>query len=138
AAELNHDVVYSIAGGEKNELWLGRKRGGLTRLRYVQGSLTAKTYTHADGLAQDSVYAVYRGRNGTIWSGTLSGGVSALYHGQFTTYTTANGLASNTVSSIAEEADGTMWFGTPNGVSALSRDGWRTYSVRDGLTPDVN
>jgi ligand-binding sensor domain-containing protein/signal transduction histidine kinase len=139
AGRIDHDVVYSIAGGEKNEVWLGRQRGGLTRLRYVQGSLAAKTYTQADGLAQDSVYAVYRSRNGTIWLGTLSGGVSALHDGRFTTYTTANGLASNTVSSIAEAVDGTMWFGTPNGLSVLSKDGWRTYSVRDGLSsPDVN
>ena len=139
AAGLNHDIVYSIAGGEKDELWLGRQRGGLTRLRYAQGSLIAKTYTQADGLAQNSIFAVYRSRNGTIWSGTLSGGVSALRHGQFTTYTTANGLASNTVSSIAEGADGSMWFGTPSGLSVLSNDGWRTYSVRDGLrSPDVN
>src|SRR5215471_10486818 len=138
-AGLDHDVVYSIAGGEKNELWLGRQRGGLTRLRHVQGSLTAKTFTRRDGLAQDSIYAVYRSRNGTIWSGTLSGGVSALHNGQFTTYTAANGLASNTVSAIAEEADGAMWFGTPNGVSVLSKDRWQTYSVRDGLSsPDVN
>jgi len=138
-AELYRDVIYSIAAGEKKELWLGRQRGGLTRLRYAQGLLTAKTYTQADGLAQDGVYAVYRSRNGTIWSGTLSGGVSALREGKFTTYTTTNGLASNTVSSIAEEANGTMWFGTPNGVSALSRDVWRTYTVRDGLSsPDVN
>jgi ligand-binding sensor domain-containing protein/signal transduction histidine kinase len=139
AAGLNHDTVYSIAGGEQNEVWLGRQRGGLTRLTYVQGSLTAKTYTQADGLAQDSVYAVYRSRNGTVWSGTLNGGVSALHDGRFTTYTTANGLASNTVSSIAEAADGTMWFGTPNGVSALSNDVWRSYSGRDGLSsPNVN
>jgi ligand-binding sensor domain-containing protein/signal transduction histidine kinase len=139
AAGLTHDIVYSIAGGEKDELWLGRQRGGLTRLKYVQGSLTAKTYTQVDGLAQDGVYAVYRSRNGTIWSGTLSAGVSAFHEGRFTTYTTATGLASNTVSSIAEAVDGTMWFGTPNGVSALSKDGWRSYSVRDGLSsPDVN
>jgi ligand-binding sensor domain-containing protein/signal transduction histidine kinase len=138
-AGLDRDIVYSIAGGEENELWLGRQRGGLTRLRYIQGSLTAKKYTRADGLAQDSVYAVYRSRNGTIWAGTLSGGVSALHNGQFTTYTTANGLASNTISSIAEQADGTMWFGTPDGLSAISKDVWRTYSVRDGLgSPDVN
>jgi ligand-binding sensor domain-containing protein/signal transduction histidine kinase len=138
-AGLDHDIVYSICGGEKNELWLGRQRGGLTRLRYVNGSVAAKTYTQADGLVQNSVYAVYRSRNGTIWSGTLRSGVSAFRDGQFTTYTTANGLASNTVSSIAEEADGTMWFGTPNGVSVLSNDHWRTYSIRDGLgSPDVN
>lgn len=139
AAGLNHDIVYSIAGGERDELWLGRQRGGLTHLRYVQGALTAKTYTQADGLAQNSVYAVYRSRNGTIWSGTLSGGVSALHDGNFTRYKTANGLASNTVSSIAEGADGSMWFGTPSGLSVLSNNAWRTYSVRDGLaSADVN
>jgi ligand-binding sensor domain-containing protein/signal transduction histidine kinase len=139
AAGIDRDVVYSVAGGERNELWVGRQRGGLTRLQFAQGAFTAKTYTQVDGLAQNSVYAVYRSRDGTVWAGTLSGGVSALHAGHFTNYTTANGLASNTVSSIAEAEDGTMWFGTPNGMSALAKDGWRNYSVRQGLnSPDVN
>ena len=138
-AGLDRDIVYSIAGGQKNELWVGRQRGGLTRLQYGGGVLAAKTYTQANGLAQDSVFAVYRSRNGTIWSGTLSGGVSALNGDQFITYTTTNGLASNTVSSIAEATDGTMWFGTPNGLSLLANNHWHTYSVRDGLnSADVN
>jgi ligand-binding sensor domain-containing protein/signal transduction histidine kinase len=139
AAGIDRDVVYSIAGGEKDEVWLGRQRGGLTRLQDARGLFATKTYTQADGLAQDSVYAVYRSRDGTVWAGTLSGGVSALHEGHFTTYTTANGLASNTVSSIAEAEDGTMWIGTPNGLSALTKDGWRSYSIREGLSsPDVN
>ena len=135
---LGQDVVYSIAGS-KNELWIGRQRGGLTHLLYGAGSVTAKTYTQAEGLAQNSVYAVYESRDGTVWSGTLSGGVSELRNGHFTTYTMANGLASNTVSAIAEGSDGTMWFGTPNGLSALAKSGWRSYTVRDGLaSADVN
>jgi ligand-binding sensor domain-containing protein len=137
-AGLIHDSVYSISGSGKN-LWLGRQRGGLTHLRSIHGAVTAQTYTQADGLAQNSVYAVYQSRDGTVWSGTLSGGVSELRNGHFTTYTTTNGLASNTVSSIAEGADGTMWFGTPNGLSAMSKSGWRTYTVHDGLSSqDVN
>jgi ligand-binding sensor domain-containing protein len=96
---LAHDVVYSIAGN-KDELWVGRQRGGLTRLGSPQGSLTAKTYTQADGLAQNSVYSVYETRDGTVWAGTLSGGVSKLKDGKFTNYTIANGLVSNTVASI--------------------------------------
>src|SRR6266496_1271547 len=135
---LGQDVVYSIAGS-KNEVWIGRQRGGLTHLLYGAGSVTAKTYTQAEGLAQNSGYAVYESRDGTVWSGTLSGGVSELRNGHFTTYTTANGLASNTVSAIAEGSDGTMWFGTPNGLSALAKSGWRSYTVRDGLaSADVN
>lgn len=133
------DIVYSIAGTGKDDVWLGRQQGGLTHLRYSGSSLTAKTYTQTDGLAQNTVYAVYRSRDGTVWSGTLSRGVSELRNRQFRNYTTIDGLAANTISSITEGPDGTMWFGTPNGVSALSRAGWHTYTGADGLpSEDVN
>jgi ligand-binding sensor domain-containing protein/signal transduction histidine kinase len=136
---IANDVVYSIAGTGKDDVWVGRQQGGLTHLRYSGNSFTAKTYTQSDGLAQDRVYAVYRSQNGTVWSGTLSSGVSELKNGRFTNYTTRDGLAANTISSIAEGADGTMWFGTPKGVSAMSRKGWRTYAANDGLpSEDVN
>ena len=136
---IANDVVYSIAGTGKNDVWVGRQQGGLTHLRYSGNSLTAKTYTQANGLAQNSVYTVYRSREGTVWSGTLNSGVSALKNGHFTNYTTTDGLAANTVSSIAEGPDGTMWFGTPQGVSAMSWKGWRTFTNNDGLpSEDVN
>jgi ligand-binding sensor domain-containing protein/signal transduction histidine kinase len=138
AAGLSGDIVYSITGNG-HDLWVGRQRGGLTHLRYDHSPVTAETYTDASGLAQNSVNAVHASRDGTVWLGTLSGGVSELRNGHFTNYTTANGLASNTVSSIAEGTDGTMWFGTPNGLSALSKNGWQNYTVRAGLfSPDVN
>jgi signal transduction histidine kinase/ligand-binding sensor domain-containing protein len=129
---LDKDVVYSIAG-RKGELWLGRRSGGLTQLRQDKSSFTAKTYTHANGLAQDSVYSVYQDHDGNVWAGTLSGGVSKFSGGRFTTYTTANGLASDAVTSILESSDGTMWFATPSGLSAFSGEHWRTYTTGDGL-----
>jgi ligand-binding sensor domain-containing protein/signal transduction histidine kinase len=135
---LEQDVVYSIAGG-KEELWVGRQRGGLTQLRSAHGVITAKTYTQAGGLAQNSVYSVYQARDGTVWAGTLSGGVSKLTGGRFTTYTMANGLVSNTVASILESSDGTMWFATPAGLSALTKNEWQSYTRKDGLpSDDVN
>jgi ligand-binding sensor domain-containing protein/signal transduction histidine kinase len=137
---LSKDVVYSIAGS-KNELWVGRQKGGLTHLHFnsgdtaggSDGAIVVKTYTHAEGLAQDSVYAVHQSKDGAVWAGTLSGGVSEFRNDRFATYTTADGLASNTVASIAENSDGTMWFATPNGLSSLSKGQWKTYSVQDGL-----
>src|SRR6267378_2598650 len=136
---IANDVVYSVAGTGKDDVWVGRQQGGLTHLRYSGNSLTAKTYTQADGLAQNRVYAVYGSRDGAVWSGTLSSGVSELKNGHFTNYTTTDGLAANTISSIAEGPDGTMWFGTPKGVSAMSQKGWRTYTANDGLpSEDVN
>jgi ligand-binding sensor domain-containing protein/signal transduction histidine kinase len=133
AAAVQKDIVYSI-DGRKGELWIGR-RGGLTRLRESGGSFTAKTYTAADGLAQNRVYAVHRSGDGTVWAGTLSAGLSRLKDGTFTTYTVANGLVSNSISSIAESSDGTMWFGTPNGLNELSEGHLRAYTSKDGLPP---
>ena len=132
AAGLPHDVVYSIAGAPDG-LWIGRRRGGLTHLRFVGASTKTETLTKADGLAQDSIYSVYRDRDGTVWAGTLSGGVSRIHDGRIITYTTANGLASNMVSSIAGTSSGAEWFATPNGLSAFSQGRWRGYSIREGL-----
>jgi ligand-binding sensor domain-containing protein/signal transduction histidine kinase len=129
---LNKDVIYSISG-RKDELWVGRQRGGLTHLIPRDGSFQSETFTLAQGLAQNSVYSVYQARDGTVWAGTLSGGVSKFSNGRFKTYTIDNGLASNTVASILETSDGTMWFATPNGLSALWNGRWIAYTVRDGL-----
>jgi signal transduction histidine kinase/ligand-binding sensor domain-containing protein len=131
-AGLDEDLVYSIAGSAK-DLWLGRQRGGLTHLHSEQGHVQTKTYTKADGLAQNSVYSVYLERSGAVWAGTLSGGVSRLKQGSFTTYTVSDGLASNTVASIAQGADGTVWFATPDGLSSLAQGQWRTFTRAEGL-----
>jgi signal transduction histidine kinase/ligand-binding sensor domain-containing protein len=132
AEGLDRDVVYSI-GGAPGEVWVGRQRGGLTELRLGGGAMTARTYTQANGLAQNSVFAVTRSRDGSVWAGTLSGGASHLERGKFTNYTVTNGLASNTVTSILESSDGTVWFATPQGLSSFSQRRWRTYTQQDGL-----
>jgi signal transduction histidine kinase/ligand-binding sensor domain-containing protein len=134
---LNDDIVYALDGAP-DELWAGRQRGGLTRLTFNGAAfngagIAARTWTHADGLAQDSVASVYRSRDGTVWAGTLSAGASRLRDGRFTNFTEVNGLASNTVSAITRTADGTMWFATPGGLSKLSADRWTTFRTSAGL-----
>ena len=133
-----NEVVYSISG-RADVVWVGRQRGGLTRLRFRDGAIAGQSYTEANGLAQNSAYAVYESRDGSVWVGTLNSGVSKFKDGRFTTYTTANGLASNTVSSILETRDGAMWFATPTGLSSFSNGQWRTYTTVEGLpSPEVN
>lgn len=135
-AGLGDDVVYSIAGSG-DDLWIGRQRGGLTHLQNRNNSFTVKTYTAAQGLAQNSVYAVERTRDGTIWAGTVSGGVSRLSLGKLTTYTNGQGLLpSNTINALLESSDGTMWFATPNGVTSFSQTHWQTFLSKDGLPSD--
>jgi PAS domain S-box-containing protein len=133
-----NEVVYSISGRE-DEVWAGRQRGGLTRLRFRSGAIASQSYKEANGLAQNSVYAVYESRDGSVWAGTLNGGVSKFKDGHFTTYTMTNGLASNTVWSILETRDGAVWFATPSGLSSFSNGQWRTYTTAEGLpSPEVN
>src|SRR5271154_5663238 len=133
-----NEVVYSISG-RADVVWVGRQRGGLTRLQFRDGAIESQSYTEATGLAQNSAYAVYESRDGSVWAGTLNGGVSRFKDGHFTTYTTTNGLASNTVSSILETRDGAIWFATPGGLSSFSNGQWRTYTTVEGLpSPEVN
>jgi len=129
---LSNDVIYSITGSP-GEVWVGRQRGGLTRLRFDGSALNSKTFTHLDGLAQDNVYAVYQGRDGAVWAGTLNAGLSEFKDGRFTSYTAENGLASNTVTAIAQSSDGAMWFGTPNGLNSLSQGSWHAFTTQHGL-----
>jgi ligand-binding sensor domain-containing protein len=149
AAGLDKDIVYSIAGrpGKSNaELWIGRQRGGLTHLVPHGESFIARTFTTAEGLAQNSVFAVTVGRDGTVWAGTLNSGVSRFRDGRFTTLTTADGLASNTIFSVLEGSGGDMWFATPSGLSSTrpapgavnGKDTpiVRSYTARDGLPSD--
>jgi signal transduction histidine kinase len=131
-AGLDDDVVYSISGGN-GEVWVGRQRGGLTVLTGRGDSFAARTYTQANGLAQNSVYSVHRNRDGTVWAGTVSAGVSRLKNGVLTNYSVANGLASNSVNSIVEGFDGTMWFATPSGLDSFANGRWRNRSIIDGL-----
>jgi PAS domain S-box-containing protein len=132
-----NEVVYSISG-RADVVWVGRQRGGLTRLRFRTGAIASQSYTEANGLAQNSAYAVYESRDGSAWAGTLNSGVSKFKDGGFTSYTTTNGLASNTVSSILETRDGAIWFATPSGLSSFSNGQWRTYTTVEGLpSPEV-
>ena len=134
SAPLDRDVVYSI-GGRNDKIWIGGQHSGLTYLQYRDGVVRTRTYTEANGLAQNSIYAVYQSRDGAVWAGTLTGGVSKYREGHFTTYTIASGLASNSISAIAETRNSTMWFATPNGLSSLSSGDWKTFALQDGL-PD--
>src|SRR5882762_372018 len=74
---LHKEVIYSITG-RKNEIWIGTQHSGLKRFEYRNGVIGGKTYTQANGLAENSVFAVYQSQDGAVWAGTLTGGVSKL------------------------------------------------------------
>ena len=134
-AGLKNDTVYSIVGGADNEVWLGRKYGGVTRLVLRADGLETSTYTRREGLSQDSVSSIYRARDGTVWAGTVSGGLNRLSGGRWQTFTTRDGLPSNRISTITGNTAGEIFVGTPKGLAALKHDHWVIYAAHDGLPP---
>lgn len=131
---MDRDAIYSIAGGP-DELWIGRKMGGVTLVRDSAGSLQTRTYTTREGLAPGVVYAIARSRDGTVWAGTLSGAVSRIENGRVTTFSTAHGLSSDGVTTIQETPDGVIWVGTTGGLAAYRDGKWRRYGGEEGLPP---
>ena len=133
-AGLNTDAVYSITGGS-GQLWVGRRRGGLTWFGEESGRVRTQTYTVAEGLAPGGVYAVHRMRNGSVWAGTLQGGVSRIQNGRITTFTPEDGLSGDAITTILDTRDGVVWFGTTAGLQAYRGSTWKVYGGPDGLPP---
>lgn len=134
-AGLNNDTVYSIAGGADDEIWLGRKVGGVTRIHLQGDAMHAITYTRQNGLAQDAVDSIYQSPDGTVWAGTVSGGLSRFSRERWHTYTTQDGLPSNKITAITGDASGTVFVGTPSGLAEFRNNRWISYAAHNGLPP---
>jgi PAS domain S-box-containing protein len=131
-AGLDSDIVYSI-DGSGGEVWVGRQRGGLTKITKRGSTFAAHSYSQKDGLSQNSVYAVHGGRDGAIWAGTVSGGLSEFRDGKFKTYAVADGLTSNTVNALCEGQDAALWVATPTGLDRYAGQRWQHWTSAEGL-----
>jgi len=129
-AGLEKDVIYSIAG-QKEEIWVGRQHGGLTRVQYRNGKATSQTYTERDGLAQNSVYAVYQSPDRTVWAGTISGGVSRFKDRSFKKSRSNDSGSNNSRSNDSRSKDSR----SNDGGSKDSR--FVTYTTASGLSSNT-
>jgi len=95
-----------------------------------------KTYTTAEGLADDDVTTFHQDRKGYLWIGT-GAGVSRFDGEGFENYTLEDSIASNHVISILEEDDGALWFLTNTGVKRYDGRQFTDFTIEHGL-PDNN
>src|ERR1700681_2921937 len=84
--------------------------------------LPIKTYTTADGLANDSINQIVRDSRGFLWFCTAEG-LSRFDGYQFTNYTTDQGLPHRWVSGLLETRDGSYWVASGGGVSRFNPKG---------------
>lgn len=115
---ISKDEVYSI-DGDGDDIWVGRRYGGLTRLRSSHGTLESKTWTKLNGLSQNSAYVVRVASKETVWVGTLTEGVNLFAKDHFTHIDERDGLPAADVSAIELGSHGQVWIGTSGGVCKI-------------------
>jgi hypothetical protein len=120
----------SVAARSRPGTGLDQQRPETEVAPIVQNGGTWRTYTTADGLANNDVRAVALDGAGHLWFGTYGGGVSEFDGDRWRTYTTADGLTNNKVGAIAIDGNGHMWFGTSGGgVSEFDGSNWTSYTT---------
>jgi ligand-binding sensor domain-containing protein len=100
---------------KRNALWIGTSAG----VNEVDLATRArrKTFTRADGLANEYVFAIGIDRAGWKWFGTNAGGASRYREGEWKTYFPLHGLADYWIYAFASDRDGNLWIGTWAGAS---------------------
>jgi ligand-binding sensor domain-containing protein len=90
--------------------------------------LPIKTYTTADGLAQNAVNQIVRDSRGLLWFCTNEG-LSRFDGYTFTNYTTDDGLPHAIVRSFLETRSGVYWVGTYFGVCRFNLMGRQPFTA---------
>jgi signal transduction histidine kinase/ligand-binding sensor domain-containing protein/ActR/RegA family two-component response regulator len=121
--------IRSVHVARDGTIWMGTNLEGL--VSYRDGRV--RSYTTADGLANNAVRAIQEDRDGTLWIGTRGGGISRFDQGRFTTLTTKDGLASDAVQGLFMDRDYTLWIATRQGLSRLKDGQFTNYTINDGL-----
>jgi len=114
------------------------QQGGLTHLHSSGNSFTPRPTRRQTASHKIQRVHVYRSRDGTVCSGTLNRGLSDLRTGHFTNYTTTTGSCEPQYSRLPRALTERCGL-EPDGVSAMSQKGWRTYTGQRRITlEDVN
>ena len=129
AAELLPTVIESFNVGDTvyvralavepkaGALWVGTSKG-VHEIDLASGK-PRKTFTRANGLANEYVFAIGIDKEGYKWFGTNAGGVSRYRDEKWKTFFPMHGLADYWVYSFASQKNGDLWIGTWAGVNVV-------------------
>lgn len=98
-------------------MWVGTSSG--VHEVDLQSLTPRKTFTRADGLANEYVFGIGIDHKGYKWFGTNAGGVSRYKDGEWKTFFPMHGLADYWIYTFASQKDGTLWIGTWAGANSV-------------------
>ncbi|HJY23211.1 MAG TPA: two-component regulator propeller domain-containing protein, partial [Hanamia sp.] len=137
-----NDIIYSLAAGDENQLWIGCRYGGLSLLnKKTKKFKNFKAFTYEGSLSNNDVLSVFKDSRNRIWIGT-SYGLNLINNSDalqaepvFKKLTTLNGLPNNTIHAIEEDRSQQIWVSTNKGLAKVNPADLKIsyYQQSDGL-----
>ncbi|MFT3683277.1 MAG: two-component regulator propeller domain-containing protein [Ferruginibacter sp.] len=137
-----NDIIYSLADGDNNHLWIGCRYGGLSLLDKTTLTFkTFKAFTYPGSLSNNDVLSLFKDGRNRIWVGTSYGlnwmdnALAIKDEPVFKKLTTDDGLPNNTIHAIEEDSSGNIWVSTNKGLAKVNQPGEQVsyYQQGDGL-----
>jgi len=137
-----NDIIYALADGGNNRLWIGCRYGGLSLLdKRTRNFKTFKAFTYEGSLSNNDVLSLYKDSRNQLWIGTsyglnrISNAAGSAVEPVFNKFTTANGLPNNTIHGIMEDSFGKIWASTNRGLVQVDPASGKitNYQQVDGL-----
>ncbi len=129
--------VLCLTKGNRNELWIGMRNGGLARL--VDGQRMDHFGVEA-GIPNPFVRALLMDHHGTLWVGTRSGGLArSLQPAEaLPVFQPVPALAETRILDLFEDRYGSLWIATEGKGLIRMRNGQiHRFSAADGLHSDT-
>ncbi len=137
-----NDIIYALAKGKDNRLWIACRYGGLSVFDpKTELFKTFKAFGYEGSLSHSDVLSLFYDAKDRLWIGTsyglncLSLKESVKNRPSFLKITTDNGLPNNTIHGIQEDGAGNIWLSTNKGLAKLSpgTNAIANYQESDGL-----
>lgn len=141
-----NDVIYTLAQGSNNHLWIGCRYGGLSVFnKETQKFRTMKAFSYEGSLSNNDVLSLYVDKSKRLWVGTSFGlnwinEAEAVNNARpvFKKLHVDNGLPNNTIHAISEDNANNIWISTNKGLAKINPANLKIvhYKESDGLQSD--
>ena len=141
-----NNVIYSLANGNDDRLWIGCRYGGLTLFdKKTRKFKTFKAFSYNNSLSNNDILSIYLDHNSRLWVGTSFGlnwvdEVKAANTSRpaFNKLYVDNGLPNNTIHAITDDNSGNIWISTNKGLAKINPGNLKIvqYKEGDGLQSD--
>ncbi|CAN5436745.1 hypothetical protein BH09BAC5_BH09BAC5_06010 [soil metagenome] len=120
--------VWCVAGGLKDEIWIGTEKGA-SKIENDK----AHSYGSKQGFPVIGVRQIIVRKDNSIWFATYGSGLIILTDSVVTRFTVNDGLSNNSVTCLTEDRRGRIWAGTPSGVTRINGKDVKQFSETEGL-----